>query len=105
MPTYEERKQRKQVLAQRFRDEILKARADLDRAESDDQGEGTLSQTWWYAVKLADALYRARQYRDALEAYDRAIAINPEEAGTASILEDCRRQRQECLRQLQRGKA
>lgn len=104
MTTPEEKKRRKQLLAQQVSDDILKARADLDRAESD-SGEGSLSQAWWYAVKLADAIYRARKYRDALEAYDRAIAMNPEEAGTASILEDCRRQRQECLLRLQRGKA
>jgi tetratricopeptide (TPR) repeat protein len=81
--------------------EIAKARRRLEKAQRNDAAGG-LGTAWLYDVRYADALFEARRWDEAAEAYVQALRMSPGEAGTASIEGSCERRLAECLSKLKR---
>ncbi|OGR58695.1 MAG: hypothetical protein A2X36_14240 [Elusimicrobia bacterium GWA2_69_24] len=91
MPSAEERRRRKAIVQSLKDRKAAKAGIELEAA-------GGTSSEWLRAVDLADSLYDARRFVEALPAYQRALALCPGECGTRAIAEHCRRRNDECRR-------
>ena len=92
MPSSSEgRRRRKTIVKSRGDDEVAKARTELDAFRM-------TPTDWWYAVKYADALFAARRFKEALQAYEQALSMCPGECGTSTIEEGCRKRIAECRR-------